>query len=372
MDLAIYISELLGLQGEVYVPGIGHFAQVRINGYYNDREGKFYPPTHTVIFEPQAKSDEALAKYISNKKHISLASAKYFIDKYAAGLNQEAATKRVTIAGLGHLYTQDNQLLFEVEQTSGSNNPAFYGFQPIVVNKTSELSNVEEIEPIKAEHSLPVEEEAPVEKVEEISPPQPTTTEETLPQEQPVAEEQATQEEVEEYSYDEPETSGRRNLWIALLLIIIIVLLAILGLYKYKPSWFNMNDKPQTFVAVNPDSVKNMAKADSSKKSTTKADSVTKPATQTINQPIDTLAVVHYELLGGASKSMQQTNVALHNFETLGLHPRLLKHTAGNRYKITLGTYFDKGVAQKAMDSIITATKISKTSIYLQKYNPKK
>ena len=30
MDLAIYINELLGLQGEVNVPGVGYFAQKRI------------------------------------------------------------------------------------------------------------------------------------------------------------------------------------------------------------------------------------------------------------------------------------------------------------------------------------------------------
>ena len=81
MDLGVYIGELLGLQGEVSVPGIGHFTQVRINGYYNEQEKKFYPPAHEVSFEPQSKDDDELAKYISNKKNISLASSRYFIDK---------------------------------------------------------------------------------------------------------------------------------------------------------------------------------------------------------------------------------------------------------------------------------------------------
>ena len=69
MDLAIYISELLGLQGEVCLPGVGTFAQVRINGYYNENENKFYPPAHDINFVPQSKDDERLAKYIAGKKN---------------------------------------------------------------------------------------------------------------------------------------------------------------------------------------------------------------------------------------------------------------------------------------------------------------
>ena len=93
MDLGVYISELLGLRGEVSLPGIGYFAQVRVNGYYNEQENKFYPPAHEVSFEPQSKEDEGLAQYISDKKNISLASSKYFIDKYVAGLKQQLTSK---------------------------------------------------------------------------------------------------------------------------------------------------------------------------------------------------------------------------------------------------------------------------------------
>jgi hypothetical protein len=100
MDLAVYIRELLGLKGEVNVPGMGFFAQVRIAGYYNEEEKKFYPPGHAVTFEPQSNGDDSLAQYIANKKKISLASAKYFIDKYVIGIKQEAAAGKVEIDGL--------------------------------------------------------------------------------------------------------------------------------------------------------------------------------------------------------------------------------------------------------------------------------
>ena len=70
MDLAVYICELLGMQGEVSVPGIGYFAQVRINGYYDQVEGKLYPPTHEISFEPHSRDDEQLAKYKIGRAHV--------------------------------------------------------------------------------------------------------------------------------------------------------------------------------------------------------------------------------------------------------------------------------------------------------------
>ena len=131
MDLAIYISELLGLRGEVNLPGIGYFAQVRSNGYYNERENKFYPPGHQVNFRPQSVEDDILAKYISEKKHISLASSIYFIDKYVIGLKQQVALQDVDIAGLGYLQTKDSVLTFKANNAGRENDPAFYGFAPV-------------------------------------------------------------------------------------------------------------------------------------------------------------------------------------------------------------------------------------------------
>ena len=54
MDLSYYLSEILEQQGEVNVPGLGHFAKVRVNGYYNDDEARFYPPYNEIQFDPLA------------------------------------------------------------------------------------------------------------------------------------------------------------------------------------------------------------------------------------------------------------------------------------------------------------------------------
>src|ERR1700759_345899 len=98
MDLAIYINELLGLRGEVNVPGVGYFAQKRIAGHYNDGDKKFYPPKHEIVFDPESRDDDGLAAYISKKKNISPASAKYFIDKYTASLKQQASEQKANIS----------------------------------------------------------------------------------------------------------------------------------------------------------------------------------------------------------------------------------------------------------------------------------
>src|SRR5437879_5244170 len=157
MDLAIYISELLGLQGEVSLPGIGYFSQVRINGYYNEAENKFYPPAHEINFEPQAGESDSLAKYIANKKNISLASSKYFIDKYVIGIKQQVASKNVEINGLGYLYSNGEVLAFKASNSAGANDPSFYGFPPVNIPLPDESSVIEEKE-------APAE-ETPVEEV---------------------------------------------------------------------------------------------------------------------------------------------------------------------------------------------------------------
>jgi hypothetical protein len=371
MDLAIYISELLGREGEVSVPGIGHFAQVRINGYYNEAENKFYPPTNEIKFEPQSRDNDGLAKYIANKKNISLASSKYFIEKYVIGIKQQVDSKNVEIAGLGFLYTNGEVLAFKASNAAEANDPSFYGFPPVNIPQPDENPVIdhtplaEEEEPVKEEAKV---DETPEEPLPTIIPSEPISLEETQVENSP------------EYEYDDPQEHGRRNIWVPVLLLIIIALLAVLGLYKYKPAWFDRStEKPSTFVAVNPDTGTKASNTDTTK-SALKQDSATKPAGQTAaaaqqqatNAVADTLATLHYEILGGAFKTLSQTNAAITNYQKLGLQPRILKHVAGNSYKITLGTFFTKDVAQKAVDSILTATKINKANIYLQQYTPKK
>jgi outer membrane biosynthesis protein TonB len=367
MDLAVYISELLGMQGEVSVPGIGHFAQVRINGYYNEAENKFYPPTHEVSFELQSRDNDSLAKYMANKKNISLASSKYFIEKYVTGIKQEVVSKKVEIAGLGYLYTNGSELAFTADYTSKANDPSFYGFPPVNIPQPDENAVINYAPPAE-EEIVPVKEEA---KVEEI-PEKPIPT--IIPHE-PVSAEETQVEQEQEYQYDEPEESGRGNLWIALLLIVIIVLLAVLGLYKYKPSWFDRSEKQQTYVAVNPDTTNKDANTDTTA-SALKQDSAAKgastipPSTNQSAKVIDSTKV-RFEVIGSSFKTQKTADLAIKNYKSIGIDAKVVPDAPGTRIQLSLGTYNTEQEAEKAKLDLIKTGKVTK-DIYTLRINPKK
>ena len=62
MDIAYYISDLLGQQGELTVPNLGYFVQIRMAAYYDNQSKKFFPPHYSVQFDPQIiDEDDSLA-----------------------------------------------------------------------------------------------------------------------------------------------------------------------------------------------------------------------------------------------------------------------------------------------------------------------
>lgn len=382
MDLAVYINELLGIEGEVNVPGIGRFVHTRINGYYNEKENKFYPPTHKINFDGETPADDKLATFISNKKNISLASAKYFIDKYVNGLKQQIPVQNVDIAGLGQLYLNGSAIGFHEVDTSKENDPAFFGLKPVNVEVLVEKPSVRYTSPPvqipEEETKAPsIADQVMTELVNDRIPPPPAKP--VVPEQPPVIEKPTVIEETEEpaeeeYIYDEPVRRNRSNIWIAILLILIIALLAILGLYKYKPEWFDRTkDKPQTFTATDSTARQSAdtSNTDTTKKIATKQDSLAKAQALVTNnsKAVDTAAVEHYEVSGGAYKSLSTANEVIKRYQDAGLHPRLLNHVKGKLYKITLGTYFNREQGQKVVDSILAATKLR--DISLQTYKPK-
>src|ERR1700740_3296208 len=132
MDVAYYLSELLGQLGEVNVPGLGFFVQERIEGYYNAADSTFYPPKNKVHFDQQTidDDDDTLAQYIAEKKNISLASPRYFTEKYISNLKQEAIMKDVPLADLGYLYIEGPKIIFKPADVM-KNDPAVFGYSPL-------------------------------------------------------------------------------------------------------------------------------------------------------------------------------------------------------------------------------------------------
>lgn len=357
MDLAIYISELLGVKGRVNVPGLGRFAQNRINGYYNGHENKFYPPRHEVVFEPSPTDDDGLITYIANKKNISVASSKYFVDKYVANLKQRVSQQKVDIGGIGHLYYEYSTLTFKADTASKENDPAFYGFAPVKVYKTEE-------KPVKIAPPV-VETPKPIETPKA----EPTVIE---PEPQVFAPDRA---EVQtDYAYEEPEARRGMSAWVIVLILLIIGILALTGVYLYNPTMLGLTKKTDTLTvvkkAVPPSAI---PKTDTSKAvQPVKKDSAasTPAAAKTINATVDTFAVVRYELQAGAFRTMTKVQSVMREYERLGLHPRVLTHSTGTLHKITLGTYFNEDDAKKAADSIKNIPALKKIDISVQPYNP--
>jgi cell division protein FtsN len=153
-----------------------------------------------------------------------------------------------------------------------------------------------------------------------------------------------------------------------MLLLVIVGLLCFGVAYQYKPEWFGKKAAVDTTVIIKgPAPVKKIDSAKVNAKDTTSPS--TEPA-GTVKAPIDTYAVVRYEIQAGAFKTLSKVNAVMAGYSKLGLNPRIVQHSNGNLHKITLGTYFDEQEATKKEDSIKNIKGINKGDISLQPYNP--
>ena len=91
-------------------------------------------------------------KKVSDKKNISLASAKYFIDKYVNGLKQQIPVQGADIAGLGQLYLKGSIIGYKDDRQSNETDPAFFGLKPVSVDELIKKPTVRHTpQPVKIE-----------------------------------------------------------------------------------------------------------------------------------------------------------------------------------------------------------------------------
>ena len=221
-------------QGEVSIPGLGNFERLRMSGYYDENERTFYPPYHRAKFSAGLSDADPLAKYIAQKKHISGASAGYFVEKYVSNIKQEALTGEVAVGNIGWFYTADDQLTFKPADKIPDDS-VFYGFEPVGIAKTNH-AEFEDIPTVPAEGVI---EEAVVETHYQPEPEivnEPVVFENNY-QAQPVE----FYNNKEDRAYVNDETDERKSpLRIFLVVVVIILLLdtIILGIYRYDPDTF--------------------------------------------------------------------------------------------------------------------------------------
>jgi hypothetical protein len=406
MDVAYYLSELLSQLGEVNVPGLGYFTLVKVDGYYNNNEAKFYPPGSKISFDTNFIDDDILTQYIADKKKISLASSKYFTTKYIDNLKLEALHKDVALANLGWLHFVNTQLSFKASDGL-SVNAAFYGYPEIAINKLETKSIYEQIDdelaapayvPVpplpEPEPEIPIG--APPIKVEPVEQPETFTPEEEIfvreevvitPQPEYVAPKQTHNE--EEFIFpgrtyvEEKEGKNYDWLWISLIIIFIVGIIGVFALYKFNPDEYNklrgITPAPVKLkTPVKDDTLKTVSpalKADSAKDTTKKvvADTTVKTAVAVHNQPASTIdsTKIRWEVIGASTQTLVAANKVVENYNSLKIPAHVLNSIPGKRmFKVSLGTYATKPEAIEAINYLINTGKV-KDNIWPLKINPK-
>jgi cell division septation protein DedD len=384
MDIAYYLSELLMQHGEVNVPGLGYFVQIKIDGYYDDNQGKFYPPTHKTSFDPHYHDDNVFLQYIAEKKKISLASSKYFTGKYIDNLRLEAMQKDVPLADLGTLHFEDAMLSFKPADVLPVD-PAYYGFEPISIKKLEGTSFYEQLEKEQSMHTFAtpapkpkppvIQQEVPPVEQPELFIPQPTySTAETTGHE-------------EEFVFHgrgyagEPEETERNNnwIWITITTIVVVIIVGLFVLYEFKPSAFDhlRSTKPSPLELKTPlkhDTVKitSGVKPDTNSNKTTDdtAVHVAPPVEITPTSTIDSTKV-RFEVIGGTLATLAEANKLVENYKSMDIDAHIVDTTPGkHKFKVSLGSYATHDEAIDAINKLVESGKVKK-GIWPLQINPK-
>lgn len=364
MDLAIYINELLEMHGEISVPGLGSFVYTRMNGYYNDAEKRFYPPSYQLHFDPQSIDDDVLAGYISSRKNISLSSAKYFIDKYVKNLQEQISIYEVAFTDIGYLHNENGKLSFKPKNEKPPVNADFYGYAPVKIFKrnqqpaTASAPVYEEVAPAKPEPVL--------EEITNIAPP--------VPDQHNLASAEHN------YTPEEAvEEIGRQgvNIWLVITIAVIILGATLFIGYRYNPSLFQIKStltgKTREKVVVDTPK-KKAAVIDTTKTDTSEAGPAKLPPADSLKQDsinraaknpgeANAFSGVHFDIMVGPYFKEDEAQNDVKKFKTWGLHPTLLDHVQGNNYHISLGSFNDKTLAIDSLKKITKKHPIAKTSI---------
>jgi hypothetical protein len=346
MDVALYIRELLALHSEVWVPGLGNFYKCRINGYFNEKENRFYPPAYILSFDVKGNESLHLATYISQKKNISTASARYFVEKFVRVVHEQARKGIADeIALLGNLYYDENKLIFDPIQRDEIN-AIFYGLKP---TKISPLSS------FIAPGPLP----ATVQHYQDSAPliAQPTYA---------------------DIDGDELEKPKGLSLWVKLLFILIISGLSLLIIYQYNPLVIDQL-RSQRFIKqlIDSDSLKINKTETTIQVDSNHLEPLNQPAVvETPIAPVADTLIANpdpkpFEILGGAFARLSEAEKAIQVYESKGLSAHILNNAHGRLFKVTLGSFENEDDAIKKRDSIVKFTNIQLKDIYIQRYKKK-
>ena len=346
MNLADYLSELLEENTEVSVPGLGYFIREHISAYYNQTEARFYPPHHKIKFIDELKADDLLVEYIAGKKNISLASSKYFAEKFVNKLREDAAAGRQLFSNLGNFRLTNNRLIFEPNNEL-PDDPDFYGFPVIEIAKLSG--------PVKSFVTS-----SPVDQAIIAKPDEEAIT--TIPQPQ--------------YYDDEPEEKKSSYLWLIIAAIVIVLCAAAFVVYKLNPGLYNKYLSPakspvvhKTIIAPPPEVRRDTIK-DTTAKLPPRADTSSQNASLSVTNP-DTVHNTKFELIIATFQKYEtkKADLALKKFIVKGVDARIVNDVPGPRIKISAGAFANYNSADSLRTVLLKTGKINQKTL-VKKVNP--
>lgn len=324
MDIVFFITELLHHKNEVSIPFWGTFSWRNEPAKYHPENEEFIPPAESLEFKSHSEDNESLAEFISGQKNISLSSAKYFISKFVADIRKEFDdTGSVAFETLGVFKKEEDKIVFEPNaylQITGNN----YG-----------LNLVKEIH-LKQETPQVV----------------------TIPADlyKDVDDGRYEQEDGELLS---PDRKSFFNIN-PLLLGAIIIVVAAIGIYFFKPDFYRYLLEPNVADTNRRNAIKQessklppiVAASDTAANSTVK-DSVRKDElfADTLIKKEDVVNVnlntqITYEIIGVAFNTRAEAENYVRVMNNKGHYAKIVDRMPGSKLKISLGSFSTDKEAQ--------------------------
>lgn len=335
MDIAAYISELLEHQDKLIVPGLGTFYRSRLEGYYNKEQQQFYPPSLQLQFNAELQEDDGkLVEAMTADHQMATATAKYHIEKYAAGIIQLASTDTVAIGDLGTFTMRRRQLVFMPKKLN-NNNELFYGLAPVTLRRNRmQLSGT----PKPVMH-MPVTEK-----------PSAFTAALLRGEPMPGKSLNSVNEPVPQQMDEDGKKPARISTWILVVALMILISgIALICAYKYNPALFDrfrgQNELPPITTKEKKrardisDSIQHSIDAQKNIGVNTAVDSNSKSKILAPEAARDTFAIVigKFKELSGALKEFDRYKYAYAGQISLGIHTS--STDTENPYRLTAITY---------------------------------
>ena len=120
MQLSKAINSLLYTNDCVTIPGFGSFIVNKFSSLYDEKNGKFYPPSRRVSFNSKIKNNDGLlANFISNKQRISYELALKNVHKEIVIWKKKLNNEPLILDNIGELsYNSDENIIFSPDLDS--------------------------------------------------------------------------------------------------------------------------------------------------------------------------------------------------------------------------------------------------------------